>query len=117
MANGKAAFVGLRAALEQWVKKIEQSKIVRRIQSEDKVMVSAVATGILFLLLAMIQLIIIAFGRVHVYVDNVLLIVTDLVLTAISVVIALRQAAQLGKIHLPKIGGSRSNSRSRAKKK
>lgn len=117
MANGKAAFAGLRAALNQWVKKIEQSKFVRRIQSEDKVIVSAAATGVLFLLLAVIQLLIIAFGKVHVYFDNVLLIVMDFAVTAVAAVVGLRQAAQLGKIHLPKLGDKFGEKRAKGGKK
>lgn len=97
MANGKAALSGLNAALDKLVKKIKQFKIVKLIKCENRVIVAGIATGILFLLLAVIQLIIITFGKVPVYFDNVLLIVTDFVVAAISGVIALRRAAKLGK--------------------
>lgn len=82
----------IKAVWNRWIKKIK---------STDRIILSCIATGFIFLLFALIQIIIIAAGNIHIAFDNVLLIITDFAVTAAAGFAAFRRNETVQKQKRP----------------
>ena len=66
-------------------------KVTRKIKTVDRMMLSCIVTGSIFLMFALIQIIIIAVGSTYIEFGDVILIVTDLAVAVIAGLIAIRR--------------------------
>lgn len=82
----------IKAVLEHLIKKVKEA------ESADRILLAGLFTGIVFLLFAFIQIIIINVSNVHVYFDNILLIITDFAVAILSGIIVFRQGQKTGRL-------------------
>lgn len=86
MVNFEKIMSGITAVFDRLNAKVE------KIKSMDRITLSCIVTGIVFLIFALIQIIIIALDSAGVKPGNVTLIVIDLIVSAISALITVKRS-------------------------
>lgn len=71
------------------------SEIAKKVKAVDRIVLSCIATGVVFLVFALIQIMIIITGSIHIEFGNVMLIVADLAVTGVAGFIAFHQGEKL----------------------